>query len=147
MRHAILALAIVVVSSAPAAADPAQCTPTSGCPKTYDVLFPYLTSFCTDKLSADELADVEALSDQGALHKEAVEVLLNVYGAMYGYEFKMLKHLNTFFYDKDAAKWLPANCTAKIKTKRAKEMPFELTKQRDHIRRFYDKHYPSKRTP
>ena len=76
------------------------------------------------------------------LVKSDLEVLLNVYGAMYGYEFKMLKHLNTFFYAPEARRWLPASCVPKMKSKAsAKDMPFALTKQRDQLRRFYDAHF------
>jgi len=137
-----LAFTTLALTTAPAmAGDPSQCTPKSGCPATYANVYSYMSSFCADKLSEDELSDVERLVEGGTIDKGGLEALLNVYGAMYGYEFKMLKQLNTFFYDKDAKKWLPDECVPKIKSKDPKKMPFELTKQRDHLRRLYDAHF------
>ncbi|MCC6899050.1 MAG: hypothetical protein IT377_08750 [Polyangiaceae bacterium] len=145
MRYLALALTTVALASTPAAAgDPSQCTPKSGCPENYAAVYSFMSSFCADKLSEDELADVERLVSEGAIDKGGLEALLNVYGAMYGYEFKMLKQLNAFFYDKNASKWLPDECVPKIKSKDAKKMPFELTKQRDHLRRLYDAHFKGK---
>ncbi|MFO0750419.1 MAG: hypothetical protein U1F43_32825 [Myxococcota bacterium] len=120
-----------------------HCLDQSGCPETYAQLFPYLDRFCAGTLTDGDLDTVDALARDGALHKTAIEALLNVYGAMYGYEFKMLRQLNTFFYDPDAPLWLPPSCVPTIRSKpSASKMPFALTKQRDRIRAIFDKRFP-----
>lgn len=143
--------ALTTLAAAPAFAgdpgpgSPAGCTAKSGCPSTYEQVFPLLDRFCAGDFSDEDLTAVDGMITTEALAKDAVEALFNVYGAGYGYEFKQLKQLNAFFYAKDAAKWLPASCVPFIKAKaKASEMPFALTQKRDALRRIFDEHFKNK---
>jgi len=119
-----------------------RCLPELKCDDTWSMGYHYVEYFCKDGLSETQLDDLEGLIKNDDMSKWSVEVLLNVYGAMYGYKFVKLKHLNTFFYDARASRWLPPACLPLIKSKAtAKDMPFKLTKARDSVRRLYDRYF------
>jgi hypothetical protein len=119
-----------------------NCLPELKCDDTWNMGYYYVEHFCKGSLDDMQLEDFEGLVKNGEMSQWSVEVLLNVYGAMYGYEFKKLKHLNTFFYDTRASRWLPPACLPLIKSKpSAKDMPFKLTKARDSVRKLHDRHF------
>jgi hypothetical protein len=118
-----------------------RCTPELKCDDTWNMGFYYVEYFCKGGLTDEQLGEVEELIGNGDLSQWSVQVLLNTYGAFHGHEFKKLKHLNAFFYDKDAAKWLPPACVPLIKSKSAKDMPLGLTKARDRLRQIHDRHF------
>lgn len=151
MRSILAALVVTSLAPATALATPlppqpdagVRCDRDSGCPDNYEQTWPYLERFCAGRITDTDLADIDALAARGALTKSGVEAIFNVFGAAYGYEFKMLKALNTFYYAPSAAQWLPQSCVALVRSKTsAKDMPFALTKTRDAIRRIYDARFP-----
>lgn len=118
-----------------------RCTPELKCDDTWNIAYYYVENFCKAGLNDEQLGEVDSLIAKGELSQWSAEVLLNTYGAMYGYEFKKLKHLNAFFYDANASRWLPPSCVPLMKSNTAKKMPFALTKARDKMRKIYDSHF------
>lgn len=113
------------------------CTAAANCPTDYAAVAPYLGSFCsgtTDDASFDQLAKTVA---RGAISKRTLGLTFNLYGAMYGYEFKKETWMNGFFYGGGA--WLPESCRGRIKSvANAKSMPFRLTKLRDRFKQIWN---------
>ncbi|MBK9037196.1 MAG: hypothetical protein IPL61_39125 [Myxococcales bacterium] len=75
-----------------------------------------LDEVCRDAFDAGRYQHVATAVNDGELVADDLRYLFNAYGAFHGYEFKKLRYLNDFFYDADAAAWLPQPCLAKIRS-------------------------------
>lgn len=109
------------------------CTSSAECPPDYREALPFLDALCGGLLTEDHLTALKSAVAQKSIKRSTVNMIYNVYGAMYGYQFKKKKHLNAFFYG--AGAWLPQTCKTRIKSvKRARDMPLSMTKLRDQVK-------------
>lgn len=114
------------------------CTAGAKCPDDYARAAPYLASFCAGTTTDESLELLGREVRAKNISRRTLSLVFNVYGAMYGYQFKREKWMNDFFYGANAA-WLPKSCRGKIKTvASARKMPFHLTRLRDRVKRIWN---------
>ena len=112
------------------------CTPKAQCPKDYKQALPFLDSFCAGVLTEKNISELTKMLTEKTISNRTLNMIFNAYGAMYGYQFKKKKWLNSFFYG--SAKWLPDSCASRMKyVQRAKDMPLSMTKLRDKIKKIW----------
>ena len=112
------------------------CKKEANCPTDYRQILPYLDQFCGGVLTEEELNNLPLVVAKKGISKDSISLIVNSYGAMYGYQFKKKTWLNGFFYG--SGEWLPKNCKTRIKSVvNAKYMPLAMTKLRDQLKRIW----------
>jgi hypothetical protein len=115
----------------------AACSKKAQCPEDYAAALPYLTSFCGGFFNDTSMEGLKNAVSNKRISKKTLGMIFNVYGAMYGYEFKKETWLNAFFYG--SGEWLPPTCKTRIKSvKAAKSMPIRMTKLRDQVKKLWN---------
>lgn len=109
------------------------------CPPHYgELVHDLLEKICAGTFGESDFEAVVSARHAGRLSQEDLLYLFNVYGSFSGYRFRRLTSFNVFFYDPQAATWLPPSCPSVIeKWRRPGQVPSRMRRHQLRLRNFW----------
>ena len=101
----------------PAAAggdNPYTCTPDVRCPTHYPRIWDYLDRICQGTFDETHVDQLQVLRQKAQINQDDLQFLYSAVSTFHGYRWTSQPHLNKFFYNSKASRWLPVGCLSMI---------------------------------